>query len=235
MQNYPDNINPAAYFMITEQILPHRIKKQTVFLEFGCSTGALGHSILKRNIETYWIGLDHNNEALAIAQPRLSQVIKVDFNEISHISLTALCIQPDILIMVDILEHIYEPDAFLKSVTSAFPNSAILCVLPNIACYQTYDRLSKHNFSYDDYGIFDKTHKTFYTYHSAQSLFNSFGYSANVGPLYLPDPEVSALLSQNIIYPYTFTRGKYSIRVDTHDELFSLCSYSFCFIFNLIQ
>ena len=230
MQCYPDNVNPAAYSVITDYILPNRTKEKTTFLEFGCSSGALGSTILQLNTQIYWAGLDYNLDALSIAQSRLSYVAQADFNEINNASLASLGIQPDFLIMVDVLEHVYEPHTFLKNVTSAFPHSSILCVLPNIACYQTYDRLSNHVFPYDDYGIFDKTHKTFYTYTSAQSLFATFGYTSILGPLYLPDPVVSSLLTENITYPHTFTREKYSISIVTRDELLSLCSYGFCFL-----
>jgi SAM-dependent methyltransferase len=231
MQYYPDNVNPAAYSMIVDQILPRRVERQAIFLEFGCSTGALGSAILQGNPDIQWVGLDYNPDALSIAQQRLSYVAQVNFNELSEMFFTSLCIQPDFLIMVDVLEHVYEPKNFLENITRVFPSANILCVLPNIACYQTYDRLSIHDFSYDDYGIFDKTHKTFYTHLSAQSLFCDFGYNVRSGPLYLPDPVVSTLLDQDICYPYIFTRGKYSLLVETRDELVSLCSYGFCFLF----
>ena len=228
---YPDNINPAAHSIILSHILPELKIPKITFLEFGCSTGALGSAILSVDSRITWIGLDYNSDALSIAKNRLSQAAYSDFNHITSTELRSLEIHPDFIILVDVLEHVYEPSKFLSTVVSVFSQSRILCVLPNIACYQTYDRLTVHEFPYDDSGIFDKTHKTFYTAKSALELFGLFAYKPELGPAYLPDPVVSSLLSSQIAFPYSFKRGKYLIEISDHNELLSLCSYGFAYLF----
>ena len=87
--NYPDNINPAALSIISKHILVARKKcdetcrnKVTVFLELGCSTGALGFYVLRNHKNIYWLGLDFNKHALKIASNRLSSVEWIDFNNL---------------------------------------------------------------------------------------------------------------------------------------------------------
>jgi hypothetical protein len=229
---YPDNINPAAFSIISQHFLPSLDSSEvTTILEFGCSTGALGEAIIRIHPALKWIGIDYSHNALSVAEKRLTQVHQADLNNVTIAYLLRLELSPSILVMVDVLEHVHDPWTFMQIVKKAFPCSMVLCVLPNISCYQTYDRLSQHEFSYEEFGIFDKTHKTFYTAKSALRFFDTFDYTKRIGPLFLPDPMVSNLLSERIDYPYTFRRGRYSIEIVGRDELISLCSYGFGFLF----
>jgi len=232
--NYPDNINPAALLIISKHILPALEeckeplrKKDTVFLELGCSTGSLGFHVLRNHKNIYWTGLDFNTEALGIASTRLSAVGWSDFNDLQTSDLTRTGPAPDYIVLIDVLEHVYEPTKLLSTIKKSFSNASIICVLPNISCHQTYAMLAANDFSYEEYGIFDKTHKTFYSPYSAIDFFSNMGYTAKLGPVFLPDPEVAALLSSKISYPYSFNRQKYTVRVDSRFELLSLCSYGF--------
>lgn len=238
MQNYPDNINPAAYSIVKHHITNAAvsgtppISGSHIFVEFGCSTGALGYALLKEYPGISWIGLDYNSAALKVAKTRLNQVYQLDFNRLNKDSLGDITPNPSLLIMVDVLEHVYEPVNFVQTVASAFPSASILCVLPNIACYQSYERLSCNDFPYDESGIFDKTHRTFYTPISAKKMYARLGYYPSLGPVYLPDPKESVLLEQDISFPYIFSRRSYSVRIETREHLASLCSYGFAFIFS---
>jgi SAM-dependent methyltransferase len=231
ISSYPDNINPAAYSIIAEHVLPLHARKEIRFLELGCSTGALGGALINEHPSCHWIGVDYNAAALEIAKHRLSSACWLDLNNINKDKLSEITKAPDFIVMIDVLEHVYEPYSFLKAIRSAFPNASIICVLPNIACYQTYDKLSAGNFSYDESGIFDKTHRTFYTARSACQFFVEFGYQAQAGPIFLPDPVMHELLQSNPTYPLSFTRGNYSINIADEEQLISLCSYGFGFLF----
>ena len=232
--NYPDNINPAALSIISKHILVAREKcdeflrnKVTVFLELGCSTGALGFYVLRNHKNIYWTGLDFNKHALKIASNRLSSVEWLDFNNLESSNLTRMGPTPDYVVLIDVLEHVYEPAKLLSAIREAYSSASIICVLPNISCHQTYDKLVRNDFSYEEYGIFDKTHKTFYSPYSAIEFFSNMGYKATLGPVFLTDPDVAELLSSKISYPFNFNRYKYSVRVDSRFELLSLCSYGF--------
>ena len=235
---YPDNINPAALAIIRQCIIMPSVAGVTYapfIVELGCSTGALGAKILEEIPIATWLGIDCSDMALAIASKRLSKVIKADLNYITVGDLTYLEASPDLVVLVDVLEHVYEPSSLIDKVAKAFPNAKILCVLPNIACYQTYDRLSVQDFPYDDHGIFDKSHRTFYTAKSAVRFFNEAGYAPEAGPVFLLDPAVSKIQLDIISYPYLFTRERYSVHVQSKEDLLSLLSYGFGFLFKPIR
>ena len=238
MNTYPDNINPAAYSIISDHFLlrndlgTDKLPQSLTFLEFGCSTGALGASLMSSNRNIAWYGIDYNEYSLSIASKRLTKTFYIDLNNITGLRLNMLDIDPDLLILVDVLEHVYEPNNFMSVIRESYPRSSILCVLPNISCYQTYERLSMHEFDYEDHGIFDKTHKTFYTAASAIKQFALFGYKLSTGPLFLPDPVTHSLLQAEISYPYVFVSDRFSVKVDSRDHLLSLCSYGFGCLFD---
>jgi len=237
MNSYPDNINPAAYSIISNHILQNNgtghgaLRHPLTFLEFGCSTGALGESLMNIYTNITWFGIDYNENSLSIASKRLTKTFLADLNNITHESLNKLEIRPDVIIMIDVLEHVYEPNYLMSIVRELYPHSSVLCVLPNISCFKTYEKLSKHEFHYEDHGIFDKTHKTFYTPSSAIAQFALYGYQLSVGPLFLPELDAMSLLKAEISYPYTFVSDRYSVTVNSRDELVSLCSYGFGCLF----
>ena len=232
--NYPDNINPAALSIISDHVLVARENwgesfrnRNIVFLELGCSTGALGSHVLRNHKNIYWTGLDFNKHALDIASSRLSSIGWADFNNLESSDLTRTGPTADYVVLIDVLEHVYEPTKLLSIIRQSYSSASIICVLPNISCHQTYDKLVANDFSYEEYGIFDKTHKTFYSPYSAIEFFSSMGYTATLGPVFLTDPAVAELLSSKISYPFSFDRYKYTVRVDSRFELLSLCSYGF--------
>ena len=231
---YNDNINPAAHYIIRETIIPFikNTSSNPRFLEFGCSTGALGAKVLEEIPNAEWTGIDYNKKALEIARHRITKAYNADLNKLTPTWIKDISVSPDFIVMIDVLEHVYEPSMLLNLISEVFPSSKIICILPNVACYQTYDRISSHEFDYDLHGIFDKTHKTFFTAKSAINFFKDKGYMPEYGPIFLPDPVMRDVISTNHDYPYTFTREKYSVEINDKNELLSICSYGFGILFN---
>lgn len=232
MQNYGDNLNPAACQLIQEFIKASRNNSNSPqdpiqVLELGCSTGFLGSQFRQQYDNLSWFGCDYNPDSLYHAKNRLNGVQFHDFNSLNLDSLALFCAKPDLIVMVDVLEHVYQPEQFLSDLVSTYPASYICCVLPNIASSQTYHKLSNHSFEYDEYGIFDKTHKTFYTVSSSIKLFSQYGMNLLQGPVFLLDPTMSQFHSETNSYPAEFSGEKFSIKVNNEFEKNSLCSYGF--------
>lgn len=231
---YPDNINPAAMSLLSDYLHSKGVHEgNDIILELGCSTGSLGQHLLNMfPRQLTWIGIDVNEEALEIANSRLTKTFKIDLNSIDKAILHSTSPSVNVVVMIDVLEHVYEPRKLLSTISVAYPHASIVCVLPNIACYQTYERLSLHDFPYDESGIFDRTHRTFYTAKSALRLFQSEGYAPAKGPIFLLDPHMKELIATNTEFPFTFTANKYSITLAAKEELLSLASYGFGYIFS---
>jgi SAM-dependent methyltransferase len=230
MSSYPDNINPCAFRLLSEILASQADCRSFRILEFGCSTGALGAEVIRRFPGIHWSGLDISQDALLIAKSRIPLAIQVDLNLITEEELMSIEKAPDVLVMIDVLEHVYDPYRLLGIIASAYRTTKVVCILPNIACYQTYDQISIGDFKYHEFGIFDRTHRTFFTPKSALDLFKEYGYLCDTGPLFLPDPVTSSLLSQDLAFPFEFKRGSYSISISDRDMLINVCSYGFGFI-----
>jgi len=231
---YPDNINPAALSLLAEYLQTKGDhEKNNIVLELGCSTGALGQHVLKIFPHPLiWIGIDMNEEALAIANSRLTNTFQEDLDNIGVASLHSASPSANVVVMIDVLEHVCEPGRLLHTISVAYPHASVVCVLPNIACYQTYERLSLHDFPYDKSGIFDATHKTFYTAKSALRLFQNEGYNSTKGPIFLLDPPMKEIATTTAEFPFTFKSDRYSITLQTKEDLLSLSSYGFGYIFS---
>ena len=145
---YGDNVNPAAFNLISS-FLSNSVGQPFNFLEFGCSTGALGHKILSTYNDIKWVGVDFNASSLSIASSRLTSVYEADLNYIDNRQISEWG-NPDYIVMVDVLEHVHEPNLFLARIRKAFPKSRIVCVLPNISCFQAFDQISKNDFAHQE-------------------------------------------------------------------------------------
>jgi len=231
MLRYGDNINPAAHQIIIEYILGKKggivNRHVSSFVEFGCSTGALGGLILSRYSGIEWVGIDYDQQALDIASTRLSRTIQMDLNKVSREELDSIDYKPDVLVMIDVIEHLYEPQRFMGVIRQIFSEALVLCILPNIACFRTYEKLSRHEFDYEDSGIFDATHRTFYTASSAHKLFSELGYRSLIDPIYLTEPGAERLLTTTQGFPISVGTESFQVRIETKDQLKSICSYGF--------
>ena len=82
----------------------------------------------------------------------------------------------DIIILADVLEHLYDPQKVIqKMIPSLKTGGSFYISLPNIrnvkALYQIF---IKGSFEYEESGIFDKTHVRFYCKKDMIRLFSSF-------------------------------------------------------------
>lgn len=84
----------------------------------------------------------------------------------------------EIILAMDILEHLKNPESLLKKLKKNLNKKGrIIISLPNIACWEIRrDLFFKGKFEYQPSGILDQTHLRFYTYESAQELILKSGY-----------------------------------------------------------
>ena len=72
--------------------------------------------------------------------------------------------KPDVVLMLDFLEHLTQPDIFFDTVLEVLPlNTKVIISLPNIANFSILLRLCEDQFNYVESGLLDKTHVHFFT------------------------------------------------------------------------
>ena len=230
MNSYPANINPAAVHLLNE--FAKNLKELSV-LELGCNFGALGKyyqkSIENKNIT--WNGVDYNRSAVEIASNNIDKAYCFDLNKITKSELKSIKenIIPNIILMIDTLEHLSTPERLISLLLTVFPKTPLLVVLPNISCLTIIDQLSKGEFTYTKHGILDYTHLKHFTPKSAHKFFGKYGYEIGMGPVFLNEPCLKNLGKENN-FPATVKYNNIQIKVESQDDLTVLMSYGFGFV-----
>ena len=180
------------------------IRPNKTILDVGCSDGYLA-TLLPNN---YVYGVDYNPSAIEQAKNKCRGATVVDLNNLKQGDNLLFNYQFDYIVMADILEHLVNPDMFLKYVYTILKDDGEIFVsLPNIALWKVRLSILFGKFKYTDYGVLDQTHLHFYTFKTATELLKNNGFaitkcfgSANVlGPLVRYLPMFKNLFSINII------------------------------------
>lgn len=84
----------------------------------------------------------------------------------------------DILLMLDMIEHLKRPEAFLESMRENFDHSSKTLVLttPNVAFLPQRMMLLLGEFNYGKIGILDLTHTRLFTFRSAEQMLKDAGF-----------------------------------------------------------
>ena len=168
MNNYPANINPAALHLLNG--FACHLNKLSV-LELGCNIGALGKHFCENNNSKQidWYGIDYNKDAVEIAKSQLTDAFCFNLNDVTSTELRSIKrgFSPDIILMIDTLEHLVNPERMLSMLLTLFPETPLLIILPNISCLTIIDQLSRCEFNYTQHGILDFTHLKHFTPRSA--------------------------------------------------------------------
>lgn len=165
-----------------------RVPQGSRVLELGCATGYLSRWM--RDAGSHVVGIELVPEAAALAKQFCDRVI-VGSLEATDVWERAGS-DYDVVVAAAVLEHLRQPlDALRRCVAALRPGGRIVVNLPNVAHWQERLLHLRGHFDYEDYGIRDRTHLVFFTYATAQELFDSAGlrvidFAASRGPVPLP-------------------------------------------------
>lgn len=151
-------------------------------LEVGTASGYIGRQLSQRSFDLTGIEKDASLAQQARVYYRKIYNLDLNFEEIP-------ALEPfDVIILADILEHLYEPDSLLKKMPVYLKENGIMIIsLPNIANWVMRLELLFGNFNYRDRGILDKTHLRFFTLKTAKKLIKESGFKIiGVYPASLP-------------------------------------------------
>jgi 2-polyprenyl-3-methyl-5-hydroxy-6-metoxy-1,4-benzoquinol methylase len=83
----------------------------------------------------------------------------------------------DRILLLDILEHLYEPERILRQCHQLIQEDGqVIVSVPNVANFSVRLSLLFGRFNYADRGILDKTHLRWYTRKTARGLLTAAGY-----------------------------------------------------------
>ena len=125
----------------------------------------------ERGIEV--VGLEIHAEVAEEAEKHLSRVVVGD---LEAMELPFEDGYFDAMLLGDVLEHLTNPWAALrKLVRCLHPDGMIVASIPNIRNLGVIGKLLEGSWSYEEWGILDKTHLRFFALKDMQALFASGG------------------------------------------------------------
>lgn len=142
-------------------------------LDVGAGNGVLGRALSLSGKRVYIDGIEPSDYAADLAMPYYRTVYNGFLEEfISEVSGKKY----DFLVLADVIEHIANPQAFMKMVCSLLSDDMRLFVsVPNVAFGAVRLSLMKGKFNYTQSGILEATHLRFFTLATAERLFDSLG------------------------------------------------------------
>ena len=167
---------PAGYYenvrTDVEPLLPARV---CTALEIGCGAGAtMAWLRQKRQIE-YAAAVEIVAEAASRAEAVFDDVVLGDVN---GARLEFRRAQFDLILALDVLEHLPDPAAALASLHDRLePDGTLIVSLPNVAHYHvSLPLFFRGKWEYRDQGLLDRTHMRFFTMSSAETLIRDAGF-----------------------------------------------------------
>jgi len=143
-------------------------------LDVGCGRGMLGRVLKEQAPDRHVTGIEVEPEIARDAGRVLDRVITGDIQTLDSAFLAATY---DCVICADILEHLLDPALALRRLRGCIaPSGLLVCSIPNIRHYTAIIRLVRQGWSYDDFGLFDRTHLRFFSRGSMIQLLTDAGF-----------------------------------------------------------
>ena len=193
-------------------------------LDIGCASGAVGAG-LKQDQPGVWVwGCELNAQAARVAATRLDHVTAVPRAEWSAADV-ALLKTVDTVLLLDVLEHMYNPWGELEFLAGALPQDAqVIVSLPNIGHISVMRDLSQGQFPYAALGILDVTHVRFFTFAEMLAMFEQTGFRVEETWILSRSPNVHI---EN--FPAQVAAGKLVVNVESAEEWDRLNAIQFGF------
>jgi 2-polyprenyl-3-methyl-5-hydroxy-6-metoxy-1,4-benzoquinol methylase len=164
--------SPQYFSTIRSEIEPLLPLRADRILDVGCGTGATSRWLRERYPNAHIIGLDGNPTIVSELCHNVNDAHIVDLNEeLPDVG------EPDLVLCLDVLEHLVDPDKVLRRLVSTMADGGTLIIsLPNVAHVRvSLPLLLLGRFDYRDAGILDRTHLRFFTKESALRLAERAG------------------------------------------------------------
>jgi 2-polyprenyl-3-methyl-5-hydroxy-6-metoxy-1,4-benzoquinol methylase len=214
--DYGDIARPGVQKLFGHQ--PRRL------LDIGCASGAVGAG-LKRMIPGLWVwGCDLNERSARSAAAQLDHVTSVPRAQWDAADLERVG-SVDTVLLLDVLEHMYNPWAELEFLSQRLPREAqVIVSMPNVGHISTLNSLAEGKFQYEPLGILDIAHVRFFTFKEMMAMFEQTGFEVEQEWVLNGAPDV-----QIERFPAQVESGKISIVVETAEEWERLNAVQFGF------
>ena len=159
-------------------------------LELGCSSGRFGSRLSRILKADRYVGLDYSEDAILTATQHLDRALVCDLNTASPSDLGLPDEEFDLLVALDVLEHLYDPwQALTRFAACLKPGGFAVVSVPNIQNIAILNGLAHGQWHYQREGILDATHIRFFTRATAVQLLAGAGFDiVQLGAILNPNP-----------------------------------------------
>lgn len=145
-------------------------------LEVGCGAGVTLEWLKSAGICNYTIGVEYDPLAAVEAEKRVDMIYCGDIGAID------LDIPPesvDLLLCLDVLEHLPDPWAVMKKLYRLVrPGGTVVVSLPNVRYWKvSVPLLFSDKWQYTNAGVLDRTHLRFFVKQTASELVEQSGFT----------------------------------------------------------
>src|SRR5262245_42457965 len=155
---------------------PHQARRA---LALGCARGRLAEALKRRQV-CHVAGIEWSKSAAEYAQHRLDRLIVADC-ETLDLDANFQPAEFDCLIAADILEHLRDPEDLLVRLRRFMASDARIVVsLPNVRHAGVLESAARGFWTYQDWGILDRTHLRFFTRREIEAMFERLGCQIDV-------------------------------------------------------
>lgn len=167
--------NPDYFSNSRLEILPFLQGSFEKSLDVGCGSGLVSQTLRSKGIVQEAHGIELDPKARAEASKVLDKVFCEDLSQNDPKDIPG---SYDLVLCLDVLEHMYDPWKALERVRSLLkPNGTLFVSIPNIRNFRaTFPLLLKGDWQYEEAGILDSTHIRFFTKKTAKSLVENAGF-----------------------------------------------------------
>jgi SAM-dependent methyltransferase len=147
-------------------------------LELGCAAGRFAKHVIDRLSPSSYVGVEGDVAAAEQARAVLKTVHVVDINDSAPDALGIQAGSIDLLIALDVLEHLVDPWEVLATYAAAVkPGGHLLASIPNVAHASIIQGLCEGRWRYEAAGLLDATHLRFFTRQSIVDLCAGAGFA----------------------------------------------------------
>lgn len=184
-------------------------------LEIGCAGGVAGRQIKAIVGAREYVGIDASPDAIRLAEHNLDRAILADLERpFDELGLEDGSF--DLLVALDVLEHLYDPwEVLAGSVRMLRPGGQAVFSLPNVQHVSVMQGLSRGRWDYDSSGLLDATHIRFFTLDGLNKLLTGAGLEIVDTKAIVDPPGELAKLSDT---GNTLQRGNLTISDLTRDQ-----------------
>ena len=180
--DYSDKAGP--YFdNVRRDIAPLLPAQAGVVLEVGCGAGATLQWLQQSGRASRTVGIELFPEAAQRARGRIDELLQGNAETLlsapssAHSAAQLAPASFDLVLCLDVLEHMTDPWVFVTRVQALMkPGAVLIASIPNVRHLRVVlPLLLAGRWRYEDSGILDRTHLRFFTHGSAMALMSPPG------------------------------------------------------------